>query len=153
MYDSGICFATIPCVSFRGVLELNKVHCTPLAGTGHWGLAVYSVLTPSLTWLAPQSRFTHRGTTSWGSRVAVQSHAVVCPRLECRASAFGSRLSAAILPLFIKKLHLSLSVFYNAFSRCTYTTLLPSPPQALVLQMYTAILDSYFLLMPCAHIL
>lgn len=91
MYDSGICFATIPCVSFRGVLELNKVHCTLLAGTGHWGLAVYSVPTPSLTWLAPQSRFTHRGTTSWGSRVAVQSHAVVCPRLECRASAFGSR--------------------------------------------------------------
>lgn len=101
---------------------LNKAHRTPLAGTGHWGLAVYSVPTPSLTWLAPQSCFTHRGTTSWGSRVAVQGHAVVCPGLECRASAFGScALSCylALVSMFIKKLHFSLSVFHNAFSRCT----------------------------------
>lgn len=154
MYNSGSCFATIPCLSFREFLELNKVHCTRLAGISHcWGLAVCSVLTPSLVLLAPHFCFTHKRAKSWGSWVAVQSHTIGCPRLEFRVSVFGSctlGCCPALVPMFIRKLHFSLSVFYNAFSRCTP---LSPPPQALVLQMYTAILDPYFLLMSCAHLL
>lgn len=107
---------------------LNKAHRTPLAGTGRWGLAVYSVPTPSLTWLAPQSCFTHRGTTSWEAGWLFKVTPLSVQDVNAEPLPSEAVLSAAILPC--SHVHTETSFQSFCFPQCIlkmYTTLLPHP--------------------------